>query len=77
MRKCECTHNLANRLMKLRDQIASILRISRRPLHSFMWLVSEWPVDWDRWQEICGNKKPQPPGAPQGGTNADQKANWG
>jgi hypothetical protein len=42
-----------------------------------MKLANEWPVDWDRWQEICGNKKPQPPGVPQGRPNADQKANWG
>lgn len=29
----------------------------RRACH-LMKLANEWPVDWERWQEICGNKKP-------------------
>lgn len=39
----------------------SILQASWRHLCNFMRLAREWPVDWERWQEICGNKKPDKP----------------
>jgi hypothetical protein len=29
-----------------------------------MALAREWPVSWERWQEICGNK-PKPAQAPE------------
>lgn len=34
---------------------------SRTQLGRMMTLAREWPVSWDRWQEIQGHKKPAPP----------------
>lgn len=35
--------------------------VGRQHAYKLMKLANEWPVDWDRWQEICGNKKPTTP----------------
>lgn len=35
-------------------------RIGRAQCFNLMKLANEWPVDWERWQEIQGNKKPAP-----------------
>lgn len=34
--------------------------LTTRHARRLMKLANEWPVDWERWQEICGNKKPAP-----------------
>lgn len=44
----------------LKARMSSTLDISRGRLGHLMKLANEWPVDWERWQEICGNKKPAP-----------------
>ena len=48
----------------LKEQMSSRLDISRARIGHLMKLANEWPVDWDRWQEICGNKRPPAKPAP-------------
>lgn len=44
----------------LKAEMSSKLDISRGRLGHLMKLANEWPVSWERWQEIQGHKKPAP-----------------
>jgi hypothetical protein len=44
----------------LKDELSRKRDISRAQIGRLMKLANEWPVSWERWQEICGNKKPTP-----------------
>lgn len=45
----------------IKAQMSSTLDISRGRIGHLMKLAKEWPVSWDRWQEIQGHKKPVKP----------------
>ncbi|MCR9128625.1 MAG: hypothetical protein NXI12_03815 [Alphaproteobacteria bacterium] len=59
--KAACKHG---EFEPLKVEISSILDISRSRIGQLMKLAREWPVSWDRWQEICGNKPKEAPGEP-------------
>lgn len=53
---CRTTGRGFKELVKVTSTLPSYMQATR-----LMKLANEWPVDWDRWQEICGNKKPPKP----------------